>query len=288
MNPNMNNMNPQTSEVKSHIGENMKEYNTATMIDTNYTGPQQQVVVQKVKNKAVPFLLLVILLFGGAAYLQYTENQKLINYYKYEFSPITSTKETKLDINSPLVQQLYSNVRTTGNEDYANYQFNDDLKRYLAYRFLSNKNLNYKSNCNGFDPNKTIYYSCNDNEFNPISFKASDLDVALVTLFGANHGISHDTIQLGKECIGGFQYIEERKEYVQGLCTRNTTNLVNVDKELVSAKSTGSHIYLEEKVRYYPSDNSELPSYLISGNYKYSFRLDENYNYIYTNREYIG
>ena len=46
MNPNMNNMNPQTSEVKSHIGENMKEYNTATMIDTNYTGPQQQVVVQ--------------------------------------------------------------------------------------------------------------------------------------------------------------------------------------------------------------------------------------------------
>ena len=25
MNPNMNNMNPQTSEVKSHIGENMKE-----------------------------------------------------------------------------------------------------------------------------------------------------------------------------------------------------------------------------------------------------------------------
>lgn len=288
MNTNMNNMNPQTSEVKSHIGENMKEYNTATMIDSNYSGPVQQVVVQKVKNKATPILLLVILLFGGAAYMQYTQNQKLVNYYKNEYSPINSKSEKKLNLDSSLVKSLYNMVKTTGDEDYANPEFDNNLKRYLAYRNMPINNINTNSNCNQFDDTKMYYYICNDNDYTPAAFKVSDLEISMDTMFGENHGIIHDNIQLGRECIGGFEYIESRGEYVQGNCTRKTANLVNVDKELVDAKSIESHIYLEEKVRYYPADNNEIPSYLHSGNYKYTFRLDRNYNYVYVNREYIG
>ena len=272
MNTNMNNMNPQTSEVKSHIGENMKEYNTATMIDSNYSGPVQQVVVQKVKNKATPILLLVILLFGGAAYMQYTQNQKLVNYYKNEYSPINSKSEKKLNLDSSLVKSLYNMVKTTGDEDYANPEFDNNLKRYLAYRNMPINNIN------------TSLANQIQNAIN----KFSELEISMDTMFGENHGIIHDNIQLGRECIGGFEYIESRGEYVQGNCTRKTANLVNVDKELVDAKSIESHIYLEEKVRYYPADNNEIPSYLHSGNYKYTFRLDRNYNYVYVNREYIG
>lgn len=286
MNPNLNTSNSE-SEVKSNIGQNIKDYNSATMIDGNYTG-SERIVVQKVRNKATPLLLLVILLFGGAAYYMYNENNKLVNYYTNEYSPIASKKEVELELDDPLVKQLYNSVKTTAAEDYANPKFDNNLKRYLAYRFLSNKNLNYQSNCNKFDSNKMIYYTCDDNEYTPVSFKVEDLDIAFNTLFGENHGIDHDNIQLGDLCIGGFQYIPDRGEYVQGKCSRNSANLINAEKKLTSAKSNESHIYLEEKVRYYPADNNEVPSYLFSGTYKYTFRLDRHYNYIYVNREFIG
>ena len=284
------NTNNQSSEtdIKSQIGQNVKEYNSATMIDSNYTGPVQPIVIKKVRNKAIPFLFLALLLFGGVAFYQYTENLKLIDYYTNEYSPIASKEETDLELDDPFVKQLYSMVKTTGNEDYANPNFDVNLKRYLSYRFLSNKILNYKSNCNKFDTNKMIYYSCDDKDFTPTSFKVDDLEVAFTTLFGDNHEINHDSIQLGNECIGGFEYIPERGEYVQGKCTRNSANLVNVDKKLVSAKSTESHVFLEEDVRYYPVDNSKVPKYLNNGKYKYTFKLDRHYNYVYVNREFIG
>lgn len=284
------NTNNQSSEtdIKAQIGQNVKEYNSATMIDSNYTGPVQPIAIKKVRNKAIPFLLLALLLFGGAALYQYRENQKLVNYYTNEYSPIASKKETVLELDDPLVRRLYNMVETTGGEDYANPNFDTNLKRYLAYKYLSNRLLNYKSNCNNFDSNKMMYYSCNDDEYTPTSFKVEDLEVAFTTLFGDNHEINHDNIQLGNECIGGFEYIPERGEYVQGKCTRNSANLVNVDKKLTGAKSTESHIYLEEEVRYYPTDNNQIPKYLNNGKYKYTFKLDRHYNYVYVNREFIG
>ena len=52
------------------------------------------------------------------------------------------------------------------------------------------------------------------------------------------------------------------------------------EKTLVSATSTGNTIILTEEVKYKAGENLDLPNYLKSGTYRYTFRLDKNYNYV--------
>ena len=96
--------------------------------------------------------------------------------------------------------------------------------------------------------------------------------------------IPYQNIQLGNSCVGGYKYIEERGEYVQGLCKTNAANMYSVSKKLIEATSRESIIVLKERVKYYGSEGVSLPERLASGVYEYTFKLDVNYNYVYVSK----
>ena len=263
--------------------------NTNNTVQTNTTNSTNNqvaptIVYKKVKNNATGFLLLVILCLGGACYFFNKQKNDTINYYKNAYSPITSGEEIKLDVDSALVLNLYNKVSTTVLEDIANPEFDDTLKRYLSYRNLATNEI-YSSNCNLFKTSGLKFYNCNDEEFVPKAFKEESLILKYKELFGEEYVIDHASIQLGDTCLGGYEYIADRKEYVQGKCTRSDKQLVNVEKELESATSTGDIIVIYEKVRYIKA-GGEIPNYLKNGTYAYKFRLDKNYNYIFVSKEF--
>ena len=157
------------------------------------------------------------------------------------------------------------------------------MKLYLAYRQIPQGSL-FKSTCASFDPSAMVPYTCNDIEFEPFVFKKEDLKIEYEKLFGEDSGFTYGNIQIGKSCIGGFEYIESRGEYVQGTCKESTTTTYRAKKELVKATSKQSTIYLRETVRYTSSEGQSLPSHLKNGTYVYVFKLDKNYNYNYVNK----
>lgn len=245
------------------------------------------IVYQKVSNKATPLLLIVIMLLAGACYYWYQTDINRKNYYEHNYSPINSGDTIELGLDSTLVTQLYSMVKTSATEDYGNPNFDNNLKIYLAFRNLSHSAF-YESNCNLFD-NSMVNFACfEDDSFRPDAFKDTSLSNMLNVMFGQNHGIAHQNITVGGTCLGGYEYIASRGEYVKGKCTRETLLTVSADKKLTKATSTGDKIYLTENVRYFTNNGQDNPDSLKDGNYVYTFRLDENFNYIYESREYKG
>lgn len=248
---------------------------------------EPSIVYQKVSNKATPLLLIVILLLAGACFYWYRTDASRRDYYENHYSPINSGDTIELELDSPLVTQLYTMVKTTATEDFGNPNFDNNLKRYLAYRNLSHNSF-YESNCNLFD-NSMVNFACfEDDSFKPDAFKDSSLTNMLNIMFGVRHGIEHENITVGGTCLGGYEYIASRGEYVKGKCTRETLLTVSADKKLTKATSTGDKIYLEENVRYFTNNGQDNPESLKDGNYVYTFRLDENFNYIYESREFKG
>ncbi len=252
--------------------------------------PQQQeekVVVVKKKSRILPFLLLLVIALMAGVYFLYQKNIQDTARLKFECSPVGYKKETKLDLNSTLVQQLYNMVKTNIKEDVASVNFDDNMKLYLAYRQIPT-DLVYDSNCDGFSQNSMEPFTCPlTTTFTPRAFKEETLKLAVKKLFGENVEIPNANIQLGKNCVGGFQYIEKRHEYVQGICQQQSATILSVEKELIEAVSTGNNIKLTEKVEYSGNQGAEIPEYLKNGQYIYTFKLDLNYNYIYVNKEYV-
>lgn len=244
---------------------------------------------KKPKNKLARFYFFIILLLllacGGLYY--YHQQQMLIMNAKC--TPVSTSGEAKkLDLESTIVQDLYSKVKTTIREDLGGVELNDSMKLYLAYRQIPTSKL-YESNCNRFSSVSMEPFVCEVKaSFVPKAFKISSLDIELKKLFGDDIKIPYQNIQLGNTCVGGFQYIEERKEYVEGQCTSTGATIYRVDKELIEATSTETTIVLIEKVKYYGGESLDLPNKLVSGKYKYTFKLDMNYNYIYLSKELIN
>ena len=260
---------------------------------TNTAVPQEVVEnkeTKPVKKKIniVPILLLIILIFVAYTVYSSLTHKRQIEKLNYECTPVTASKDTvKLDLNSTLVKELYRRVKTDIEEDLAQPEFNDNMRLYLAYRQLGVKDI-YDSNCNLFNPTAMEPYTCVvSTEFVPKAFKEETLKQKLKELYGEKTEIPLQNIRLGEHsCVGGYQYIANRGEFVQGYCGESIAIPYKVDKELKEATSTRNSIVLVEEVKYHENEKLSLPDSLKSGMYYYTFRLDMNYNYVLVSKTY--
>ena len=256
-----------------------------TMLQTNSEADSNVGKKKKTKNKLARFLfLLIVLLVFGCAFMWYYYQQQ-ITLMNIKCTPVSTTSGSKeLDLDSTIVTELYNKVKTSIKEDLGQSELNDELKIYLAYRQLPQSKL-FESRCNMFETVNMEPFTCQaSSTFTPLAFKEGDIQLEIKKMFGEDINIPNQNIQLGNTCIGGFQYIEKRGEYVQGECQSTGTVLYRAEKELISAVSNKSTIVLTERVKYYGSEGLEVPSRLVSGTYKYTFKLDMNYNYIYVSK----
>lgn len=294
INPNTNtsinqNMTNTNMSVQQIINQQSSSSQTQNNIKTNQPLNRnvQDVKIIKQKSKLTPILFILLLLLGAYTLYSNLDNKKIIENLTYNCTPISSKNEdSSLDINSTLVKDLYSKVYTTVREDVAQPEWNDTMRIYLAYRQIT-ENKKYDSNCNLFNQNAMPSYSCEvTTDFVPKAFKQSDLEIEWKKLYGENTPLTFTNIKLDYDCIGGYQYIADRQEYVQGRCSANKASKVKATKKLESATSNGNTITLKESVTYEGTDSSEVADYLKSGYYYYNFRLDMNYNYVLVSRTY--
>lgn len=247
--------------------------------------PVQTEKKKKKLNISVILLVIILLLVGYIVFINKNYTQT-INNIKYNCTPIKEGKETKLDVNSTFVKELYSKVQTSVKEDVANPEFDDNLKLYLAYRQIKEKDK-YDSNCNLFNRNSMEPFTCEvSTKFVPKAFKEETIQHEIKKLFGDQTNIPLKNIQLGQTCIVGYQYIKERGEFVEGYCKGQNANLYKAEKQIIKAVSTNTTVTLTEEVKYKSSEKKDLPSYLKSGTYTYVFRLDMNYNYVVISKTY--
>lgn len=226
--------------------------------------------------------LLFLIIVGLGIYVFYSSNLYKTNleHLKYNCTPVNSSKEDKqLDLNSTIVTELYNKVKTSIREDYAQPEFNDTMKLYLAWRQIP-QNKYYGSNCNMFKDTLMEPYKCDPKKFTPQAFKEEDLKHELKVLFGEETNIPLGNIKLQNNCIGGYAYIAERGEFVEGKCDTVTAISYSVDKKLKEAYTNRNTITLVEEVKYKENEKLQLPDYLKSGTYYYTFRLDMNFNYV--------
>ena len=242
----------------------------------------QEDVAPKEKKSIIPVILLfVIFLLGAYIYYLNTSNQRTLAELNYKCTPVNESKEEiNLDVNSTLVQDLYSKVYTSIREDVAQPEWNDTMRLYLAFRQISEHEM-YDSNCNMFSAGRMEPYTCEVSvNFIPKAFRTSTLALEWKKLYGENTPMPLINVKLENSCIGGYEYIPERDEYVQGYCKQPTATSFRATKTLKEALSSRNTIILVEEVKYAGNEKMELPSYLKSGTYYYTFRLDMNYNYV--------
>ena len=242
---------------------------------------------KKRKNILLPLLFLIIIGLGGYIYYMNKNYINQINQLNYNCTPITSTKkEVELDVDSVLVKGLYKKVETNIREDLAQPEFNDNMKIYLAYRQILEKDK-YDTNCQGFSLNAMEPYTCDvSNDFVPKGFHENTLIQKIKELYGEKTEIELANVQLGKVCLVGYQYIPARKEFVQGFCNQQNATSLRATKNLTKAISTGNTIILTEEVKYHENEGVSVPASLKSGIYYYTFRLDMNYNYVLVSKTY--
>lgn len=242
-------------------------------------------IIYKKSASQTIFILLLISMFCFFTCYIYIKHQQEIAQLKYNCTPISDKGEKKLEIDSSIVKSLYNKVSTNIREDLAlSSTMDDNYKLYLAFRQIPNSKF-YDSNCNLFSDTSMVSYTCIETEeTHPQAFKIESLHLAYSELFGSDNNLIDRNIQLGNNCIGGYQYIEKRGEYVEGQCTSAYTTTFRVDKKLTKAYTKDGRIYLTEDVKYYGNEGIELPNNLKSGKYIYVFKLDMNYNYILENK----
>ena len=233
-------------------------------------------------------VLLFLVVVGLGVYIFYSNSLYKSNlaHLEYNCTPVSSYQEDKqLDLNSTIVVELYNKVKTSIREDYAQPDFNDTMKLYLAFRQIPEHKF-YSSNCNMFKDTTMEPYKCDGRLFTPKAFKAEDLEHEIKVLFGEETNIPLANIKLQNNCIGGYAYIPERGEFVEGKCDVNTATSFKADKKLKEAWTNRNTVTLVEEVKYIESEKMKLPDYLKSGTYYYTFRLDMNYNYVLISKTY--
>ena len=240
---------------------------------------------KKKKNILARFFFLIILVMGGViGYLWYTHQLEIAR-LNYECTPVSTTGDVKkLELDSTIVLDLYSKVKTSLKEDLAEIELTDQMKYYLAFRQIPQTKF-YSSNCNLFSSTAMEPYVCTETvTTSPLAFKEEDLKLELNKLFGDKIETPLMNVQLSNSCIGGYQYIAARGEYVQGDCTNKSATTFKMDKKLVKAESKEAYIMLYEEVKYYNAEGIDLPEKMKSGTYVYTFKLDMNYNYTYVSK----
>ena len=81
---------------------------------------------------------------------------------------------------------LYNKVETNIREDLAHHDFDENLKRYLAFRQMPTKDF-YDSNCNYFNDAAMQLYTCpTAKDFHPLAIKVESFAREYKKLFGAN------------------------------------------------------------------------------------------------------
>ena len=287
--------NPQIANQTSQVVETKPIITppVAPVVQNEIPTPEVKEVVtdtKKPKKKTNILPILIILIIGLIGYIVYSAqmHKNQISSLTYSCTPITAAKsDKKLDLNSTLVKDLYSKVQTNIREDLAQPEFNDNMRLYLAYRQIIESDK-YDTNCNLFDKNKMEPYTCEvSTNFKPKAFKEETMTLAIKKLFGENTNIPFTNIRLGDHsCIGGYQYIKARGEFVEGKCSSNTATSFKVTKTLTDAISNRNTIILTEEVKYHENESMSLPESLKSGYYYYTFRLDMNYNYVLVSKTY--
>ena len=282
MNNGQNNVNP-TPQVRPVYNQPVQQQVKQTVPVQNQQVPKKQ-VKQKKSHKKGLFIFLLIVIIGCMGYYIYTDYQKDL---RNKCSPLVTGKDNKvtLDLDSTIVQDLYQKVKTDINEDIAGTELDDNMKLYLSYRQIPTHEI-FESNCNLFNNNSMQSIKCTKNSsFVPMAFKEETLQREVKKLFGEETEIENANIRLGNSCLGGFQYIKERGEYVSGECSGNLSTIYKADKKLLEAYAYNDTVVLREKVRYYGSENVDI-SRLKNGVYVYTFKLDNNYNYAYISKEF--
>lgn len=274
-----------TTSAVSTNQQNM--INPAPSGNSNNGDVESQPKKSKGKMNIVPVLIVIILALGGYTIYSLKAHNEQIKNIMYNCTPITaSSEDMKLDLNSTLVKDLYSKVATSIREDLAQPEFNDNMRLYLAYRQIL-ENDKYDSNCNLFNGLAMEPYTCEITpNFTPKAFKEETLVQEIKKMYGENTSIPLSNIKLGSACIGGYQYIPARGEFVQGQCNQQTATSYRATKTLKEAISKRNTIILVEEVKYHENEKMALPEYLKSGLYYYTFRLDMNYNYVLVSKEY--
>ena len=142
------------------------------------------VVPSKKSRKSRFFIILLLLVIAGMGFYIFQDYQK--DLAQGECSPLVASDDTlrELEINSPIVQELYDKVKTTIREDVAYHNFDDTFKLYLAYRQIPASDI-YDSNCNLFNESAMSNFSCNETlSFVPKAFKVETLEREVRKLFG--------------------------------------------------------------------------------------------------------
>ena len=206
---------------------------------------------KKEKKKGSPggLLIILLLLAVGAAFYFKTSGERTAEELNYKCTPTHERKEdVELDVNSTLVKDLYQKVATSINEDFAQPEWNDNMKLYLAYRQIP-EHAKYDSNCNMFKNYKMEPYTCEVSvNFVPKAFTRETLELEWKKLYGENTPMPAINVKLENDCVGGFEYIPEREEYVQGYCKQQKANAFKVSKKIVKAVSSKSTIVLRSKI----------------------------------------
>ena len=289
MNQNQTNNNIVNNSIQNNAYNNQStiqyQQSVNTQIDNNRM--KQNNTNKNKSKKSIFTILLIFVIIGLSVYIYYTDTmyKNQINEIKYSCTPLASQSElTQLNIESDTVKKLYSIISTNIEEDLADNQLDEQMKLYLALRQVPNNKINNRSNCNLFNITSMIPYTCDDKVFTPRAIKEEDLMLEVRKLFGESTIIQNQNIHPGY-CVGGYQYIKERGEYVEGICSRPSVVSANVNKTLIKATTQQGYIKLYEKVeyRYINQDDKER---LKSGTYVYTFKLDKNYNFIYLSKEY--
>ena len=244
------------------------------------TEPTKEKKEKKKMSLPVFFFFIMVLLVIGL-YFSFSFYKRDVSELRYKCSPITESKEeVHLDVNSTLVQDLYHKVATSLREDVAQPEWNDTMRIYLAYRQIPDYQM-YDTNCNLYKNELMEPYTCEVSlNSTPKAFKVSTLELEWKKLYGEDTEMPKINIKLTNGCVGGFQYIPEREEYVQGYCKQGIANAYKVSKKVTDAVSSRNMIVITEEVKYSTSEKMTLPDSLHSGTYYYTFRLDMNYNYV--------
>ena len=232
--------------------------------------------------------LLFLLVIGMGFYIFYSSNsyKTTLDNLKFNCTPTNSSKEDKkLELDSTIVVELYNKVKTNIREDQAQPDFDDTMKLYLAFKQIPEHKF-YSSNCNMFKDTTMEPYKCDPKKFTPKAFKEEDLLHELKVLFGEETYIPLGNVKLRNNCVGGYAYIKERGEFVEGKCVMNNAVSFSVDKKLIDAYTNRNTVTLVEEVKYKQGDRLQLPDYLKSGTYYYTFRLDMNFNYVLISKTY--
>ena len=246
----------------------------------------EQAISPKKKINLTPILLFIVIALGGFLIYTNSSHKQEISQLRYNCTPISTTNEEKeIPVDSTIVQNLYHKVETNIREDLAQPEFNDEMKLYLAYRQIL-ETEKYESNCNLFNSSMSPYTCKETAAWKPKAFREDLLRLKLKELFGENTDIPLRNIQLKNTCVVGYQYIEIRKEFVEGQCNQKTATSFKVTKKLTKAITTRNTIILTEDVKYQETEGLTLPEYLKNGTYKYVFRLNQNYNYVLVSKTY--